>query len=80
MRCVLQQQRALAHRFPDEEKVPLPQIAKAAVNEFGAAARSGFGEIALLDQHRTVAPRRGLHGCAQSGRAAADHQKIPTGG
>ena len=80
VRRVLQEQAALAQRFAHQRKVPLPQITKPAVNEFGAAAGGGFGKITLFHQHRSITPRGGLHGRAQTCRPSADHQEIPMGG
>ena len=36
-----------------------------------------MGEIARLEQESAIAARRGVNGCSQAGRTAADDQNIP---
>ena len=80
LRGVTAQETALAQGFADEVDVALRQVAHAAVNELGRAGRRTLGKIVRFEQERAKAPRRGVDGGAETGRAAADDDEVPGSG
>ena len=77
MRRVAQHVAALAQGVQNQREVELLEIAHAAMNQLGAAARSSLAEIEALDQQSAITARGGLDRRAQTGCAPADHQHIP---
>ncbi len=77
VRRVAAQDAALTQRLEHQRDVALAQVADAAVNQLGGAARGALGEVALLEQQRAIAARGGVDRDAEAGRAAADDDEIP---
>src|SRR5205814_1200828 len=75
-----EQQLALAQAFADKFHVTLLEVTHATVNQLGAAARSGFGEIALFEQRGPIPAARGVQRAPEPGRAAADDDDVPARG
>ena len=76
MRCVLEQESSFMECLAYQGDVPLGQVANPAMDQLGAVARGPMGEIRRLEQESAIA-RRGVNGCSQAGRTAADNQNIP---
>ena len=60
VRRQLDHELALEQRLADEAEVEVLQVAQAAVDELGGAARGARGEVGLLDERDAVAARGGV--------------------
>ena len=77
MRCIAAHQSTFMQGVTHERNVALRQITNAAVNQFSGSRGRAFGKIVRLEQQDFVAALRRIDRCAQSGRAAADHDHVP---
>ena len=69
-------QLALEQRLADEAEVEVLQVAQAAVDELGGAARRARGVVGALDERDAVAARGGVERDAGAGDPAADDDDV----
>ena len=69
-------QLALEQRLADEPEVEVLQVAQAAVDELGGAARRAGGEVRALDEGHAVATRGGVQRHAGARDPAADDDDV----
>ena len=77
VRRVLAEPAALVQGLAHERDVALFEIANAAVDELGAAARRALAEVVLLEQRDAVTASRSVDGHPDARRAAADDDDVP---
>ena len=77
VRSIPQQHPTLLERLAYQGDVSLGQVAHAAVNQLGAAARGSLGEVAGFEQQSPIAPRRRVDGRTQARGPAADDDDVP---
>ena len=77
VRGVLQEQATLLQRFHYERDIALLQVAHAAVDQLGAAARGALAKIALFQQEYVVIAGGGVNGDPDSGGSAAHNDHVP---
>ena len=70
------EQLALQQRLANQAEVEVLQIAKAAVDHLGGAARSALAEVVALDQRDRVAARGGIEGHAGAGDPSAHDDDV----
>ncbi len=66
-----------ADRLPGQSHLELPEVAQAAVDELGRAARGPPGDVVLLDQQRPQAEATGEPEDPRPGHAAAHDHDVP---
>ena len=76
MRRQLDHQLALQQRLAHQAEVEVLEVAQAAVDQLGGAARGAGGVVLALDQGHAVAARGRVERHAGAGDAAADHHEI----
>jgi hypothetical protein len=70
----------LERRGAHEGHVPERQVAEAAVDQLGGAARRAGGEVAGLEERDAEPPARRLPGDARAADAAPDHGQVEAPG
>ncbi len=73
---IAEQQAPLVQGLVDQAKIAVLQVAQAAVDQLGAGAAGGRGEITLVDEGDAPAVQGRVQGDAGAGDAAPDNEQI----